>query len=94
MLSVRGKCVRDGIAFNLPTEFFEATPKNCPQCKTLFGSAGYCTLPSVDRNNPELGYVVGNCEWLCVTCNRRKNDQSWAEMVEFAIAGFLRSTGG
>ena len=91
----RQNAKKAGVPFDLPLEFFKNMPTHCPQCSTEFAPIGgpRDRSASVERRNPKLGYVLGNCEWLCGACNRRKGDHSWAEMVEFAVAGFLRSVG-
>lgn len=82
-----------GLAFDLPLEFFENMPSHCPQCGVEFlpPRSKRDRVASLDRNNPVLGYVMGNCEWLCMLCNRRKQDQSWADLLAFAQRGFDRT---
>lgn len=91
MLAIATRCQKHGLAFDLPIEFFENAPTHCPQCGSEFQKNPRLARASVDRNSPTLGYVVGNCEWLCVRCNLRKNDQTWAEMLDFATRGFERN---
>lgn len=86
------ECRRSGTPFDLPPEFFQNLPSHCPQCGVEFLPPGSnrSLVASIDRDNPALGYVVGNCEWLCGGCNRRKDDQSWTELLAFAVRGMIR----
>lgn len=97
-LAKRRNAKHEGVPFDLPLEFFENMPTHCPQCGVEFtpsGTGGHKgptkTVASIDRDIPVFGYVVGNCEWICNGCNTRKNDQSWAELLEFAQRGLTRS---
>ena len=88
------ECRRSNTPFNLPREFFDNVPTQCPQCGVMFVPVGdQNAQPSIDRDDPALGYVVGNCEWICRTCNRRKDNQSWADLLEFAQRGLARKMG-
>lgn len=40
--------------------------------------------PSLDKIIPSAGYRVGNVQWLCMQCNRRKGDMTAADM-EFLL---------
>ena len=40
------------------------------------------TSPSLDRINPNLGYVVGNVHFISTKVNRVKSDQSMERLVE------------
>lgn len=42
--------------------------------------------PSLDKINPDLGYVRGNVMVICCSCNRRKNNQTPQQMRELANA--------
>lgn len=89
-------CKHKGIPFDLPVEFFETVPSHCPHCGVEFlpvGTKGGSAMATIDRDDPALGYVIGNCEWLCQACNRRKQDQSWDELFEFAQRGRDRVAG-
>jgi len=55
-----------------------------------FGSSRN-NVPSLDRLEPSMGYVPGNVEWICMECNRRKDDMSYAKMLEFAKRGLERN---
>lgn len=78
-----------GLVFELGLEDFQSIPESCPQCGKRFGSTPK-TRGSLDRLVPELGYVPGNVEWVCMECNRKKQNMTYAEMVEFGRRGLER----
>lgn len=64
-------------------------PDNCPVCGVLMAlgvGAPTDRSPSLDRYDPVLGYVPGNILVLCRGCNRRKQNQTGEQMIQFAKA--------
>ena len=60
-------------------------PDNCPVCHVTTERGNMddrSTSPSVDRIIPELGYTVGNVQWLCFRCNQIKKDRPMAYLLE------------
>ena len=90
MVGLRSRAKAKGVAFNLPIEFFGEIPDHCPQCDRKLCDGTAKSRISVDRESPELGYVIGNCEWICMGCNIRKQDHTWQQMQEFATRGLDR----
>ena len=90
MVGLRSRAKTKGVAFNLPIEFFGEIPDHCPQCDRKLCDGTAKSRISVDRESPDLGYVVGNCEWICMGCNIRKQDHTWQQMQEFATRGLDR----
>lgn len=90
MANIRSRAKSKGVEFNLPIEFFAEIPSHCPQCDRKLCDGSAKSRISVDRESPELGYVVGNCEWICMGCNIRKQDHTWLQMLEFATRGLDR----
>ena len=52
----------------------------CRYCEVELNVGGYLTRPSLDRIIPARGYKVGNVQWLCMRCNRRKDDMTSDDM--------------
>jgi hypothetical protein len=56
-------------------------PDKCPLCQKLLAGTSSGSVqdrPSIDRVDPDRGYVSDNVSWLCGGCNRRKSDASYA----------------
>lgn len=58
-------------------------PDVCPYLKTPF-VAGTRYAMSLDKINPEQGYIKGNVEVISRKANIMKNDASTNELLEFA----------
>lgn len=89
-IALKARSKRFGVPFAMTYEFLDNKPTHCPHCKILMDGSCKKQTASVDRADPKLGYVDSNCEWLCMGCNMRKYDHSWAEMLEFAARGLAR----
>lgn len=87
---IKSRCSRLNIEFDLTLEFFNNVPSHCVHCGVSMTGLTQITRATVDRIDPKLGYTMTNCEWLCGGCNRRKNDQSWIELLGFAQRGVDR----
>lgn len=40
--------------------------------------------PSLDRINPRIGYIKGNCEWVCSLANSMMNHAEEKDLLRFA----------
>lgn len=80
------------VPFDLTMEWYLQKPCECPQCNRPFsGTWRENTAAAVDRLIPALGYVMSNVEWICNECNRRKDNMTYAEMIEFGRKGLERT---
>jgi hypothetical protein len=60
-------------------------PTNCPVCHVKMERGNgkqQANSPTVDRIIPELGYVPGNVQWLCLSCNVCKHDRPMSYLVD------------
>ncbi len=63
-------------------------------CILREGLCYYCngSLPEagggIDRINPRVGYVQGNCRPCCIKCNKAKNDMTEIEYREWLLMSF------
>ena len=78
---------KNGLPFSLTVDDIRI-PEYCPACgvklASRVGSKGPCkTSPSLDKYDPAKGYVPGNVWVICFTCNRRKQDMTGEQMIEF-----------
>lgn len=93
-LSVRAH--RAGIPFNLTQEYLdEITPDVCPVLGIALQSNGRRgpsdAAASVDRLNPELGYIKGNVIVVSFRANRLRSNSTPEELER--IAAFYRHLG-
>jgi hypothetical protein len=80
----RSKARSKGVIFSITFEYFmqlAETTIYCPIFTEVKLSWGYTingkatdNSPSLDRINPELGYIPGNCAIMCNKANRIKNN--------------------
>ncbi len=54
--------------------------------RTLTQKSPHRLFPSLDRQVPKLGYVVGNLAWCIYSVNRMKSDLTHDEFVDFCHA--------
>jgi hypothetical protein len=85
----RLRAKRDGFPFSIDKHDIHI-PDNCPVCgcrlEARRGKGGaYDASPSLDKWNPENGYIPGNVWVICCRCNRRKADMSGEELLAFAF---------
>ena len=77
--AIRHRCLKNGVPFNLELEDL-SVPEVCPilgtKIKSSFGGGGAPDgdSPSVDRINPDLGYVKGNVMVVSQRANWIKRD--------------------
>ena len=63
-------------------------PSNCPLCECRLETGEgkvQATSPSLDRQDPPLGYVPGNVWVICWGCNRTKQDMSGDDHIAFGF---------
>lgn len=78
--TIRNKCGRQNIPFDLTFEDFLPIPTICPAYKTPMNYDGdRDQQPTFDRIIPELGYVKGNVWLISHRANRMKSDGTLAE---------------
>jgi hypothetical protein len=86
MQSAKQRAKKFGVSFDPDIEQeLENPPTHCPVCHVeLISHIGEGMLqsdsPSVDRILPELGYVPGNVQWLCMSCNTTKHDGTMEDL--------------
>lgn len=80
----RRRALKKGIPFNLSQDDLMPIPTHCPVLgiPMEFGDTdGYNNSPSLDRINPELGYVPGNVRWISFRANVLRRDASVEELL-------------
>lgn len=88
VLNVRRRAKAAGVAFALPKEWFVANAVD--RCPLLGIELDYAATksgrnsPSVDRRDPALGYVPGNCWVISHLANRVKSDATVEEIEMLA----------
>lgn len=81
---------RRNLVFDLtPKRFKEITKQNCHYCncppsQIAYNStrAGQYVYNGIDRLDPSLGYVEGNCVPACATCNLMKQSLNYEDFIE------------
>ena len=90
MQSAKRRAKVNQIPFDLTFEYLELIAyEYCPalNIKLNWKSAdktAKSNSPSLDKINPELGYVKGNVQWLSFKANVMKNNASQKELKLFA----------
>lgn len=92
--STRAKCNKRGIEFNLTEDYLSSIlPECCPilDIKLEFGRgrSKIRSAPSLDRIDPDSGYVVGNVQWLSQRANAMKQDATPEELKLFCTRMLL-----
>lgn len=85
--SARGHAKHDGVLFDLTIEDI-IIPDKCPVFGTSFTSGQKEHNPSLDRVQPDLGYVSGNVRVISWRANRLKHNMKLEEIE--AIARYIR----
>lgn len=87
---VKSRSLESGIPFDLTYEYLlEISVKVCPilgielSWETI-GKGMQPDAPSLDKIVPELGYVIGNVQWVSLKANMMKQNASFAELHKFA----------
>ena len=92
MTGIKRRAKSKNIPFNLDLQYlFILSPSNCPVLNTPLS---WCekhdkkgpknNSPSLDRIDPEKGYVKGNVMWMSQLANTMKNSASKEELKLFA----------
>jgi len=89
LTTIKGRCKRDGIVFDLSEEDFKSLPTHCPVFNTPLernlGKRKWSRYAlSVDKIQPNLGYVTGNVQILSRLANNMKSDATPEELLLFA----------
>ena len=84
---IKGRCKESGVRFELELSDIPPIPECCPilgiKLERTFGiKGGSGNSPSLDRIIPELGYIVGNIQWISKRANSSKNNLSIAELIK------------
>lgn len=87
LYAARTRAKRKGIPFTLTLEDI-FIPERCPLCGVKLtrntGKRGPGNAsPALDRSDPGKGYVPGNILVICHACNRRKDDMTGEQHIEF-----------
>lgn len=92
MTGIKRRAKNKNIPFDLDLEYlFILAPFNCPVLGTPLA---WCekhdkrgpknNSPSLDRIDPEKGYVKGNVMWMSQLANAMKNNATKEELKQFA----------
>lgn len=84
----RQRARRKGIPFSITVEDI-VIPDVCPVLgiplvRNLGGKMAAPNSPSIDRIDPEMGYVPGNIQVISFRANHIKTSASWDELVKVA----------
>lgn len=84
---IKVKCKKNNIEYNISKEYLmERCPKNfiCPILKNqlILHSIDRSNLPSVDRIDPNKGYIKGNIQIISFRANMLKKDASIKELKQ------------
>jgi len=80
------KCRDNGIPFEVTVEDLMPVPLTCPVLGIKLdwykdGRGGADESPSIDRLEPDVGYVPGNVSVISQRANRIKNDSDLSELL-------------
>lgn len=81
--NARGRSKRKFIEFSIDRDDINI-PNVCPYLKTKFVFGDYNTSMSLDRIDPNKGYVKGNIQVISSKANRMKNTATKNELILFA----------
>ena len=93
LIAARCRAKRLGLPFDMTIEDINI-PEKCPICSRVLRSGMNTTgrtsaaSPSIDKWDPERGYVSDNVWIICLGCNRLKSDQSGIGLLKFAYKVF------
>lgn len=87
--SAKNRAKRDFLPFDLTLKDVPSVPTHCPilglELQVKRGSKGGAqNSPSLDRIDPNLGYVTGNVQWLSQRANAMKSNATPEELLRFA----------
>ena len=83
---IQNKCKQDGIEFDLELDDLAPFPIHCPVLNTPIdyfkkGKGASNDSPSLDRLDPNKGYVKGNVRVISQRANRLKQDSNVLEAI-------------
>jgi hypothetical protein len=84
LTSARQRAKRDGVPFDLSLDDFEI-PKKCPVFDVPFGFGTrryHPWAPTLDKTEPDLGYVKGNVQVISHRANMLKGNASLSELKQ------------
>ena len=81
--NARGRSKRKFIEFSIDRDDINI-PNVCPYLKTKFVFGDYNTSMSLDRIDPNKGYVKGNIQVVSLLANKCKSNLDLATLVTFA----------
>ena len=89
LTTIKGRCKRDKIPFNLTESDFKDLPTHCPvfniPLERNLGKRKWSrNALSVDKIQPALGYVSGNIQILSRLANNMKSEATPEELLKFA----------
>ena len=78
---IRHRSIKKGILFDLNIDDIPDVPKYCPildiELKINWGGRAQAfNSPTLDKIDPNLGYVRGNIAWISAEANRLKQDNT------------------
>jgi 5-methylcytosine-specific restriction endonuclease McrA len=88
MLTAAKRRRKDGVPVTITLADI-LVPANCPACGVLMTTGQTRSSehsPSLDRYDPALGYVPGNIMVICRGCNRRKQNHTGEQLIQFGLA--------
>ena len=85
----KGRARKNNIPFNVSVEYLkDIFPADhlCPvfNCQMSFCNSDKWRSASIDRIDPEIGYVEGNVQWISVKANTIKNNAHPYELLRLA----------
>jgi hypothetical protein len=89
LTTIKGRCKRDNIKFDLTESDFKDLPTHCPvfniPLERNLGKRKWSRYAlSVDKIQPALGYVSGNIQILSRLANNMKSEATPEELLKFA----------
>ena len=78
-----------GIDFNVSVKYLEnifPSDNLCPifNCEMTFCNTDKSNSASIDRKNPDKGYIEGNVQWICTKANTLKSNAHPYELMRLA----------
>lgn len=90
LTNIRCRCKKEGIPFDVDIDYLLSIfpdDMKCPVFGTLLewgDRTGRDSSPSIDRIEPNLGYVKGNLIFVSLKANRIKGNCHWKEVKRVA----------
>jgi hypothetical protein len=87
LIRAKRRALKCGVPFRLTIELLPPIPDTCPVLGVPFACGEGRPVPeslTLDRIDPDLGYVPGNVMWLSHRANAMKQDASLEQLQQFA----------